>query len=279
MTTTTAFILDPPRDANLIGPYRSPVVQAVVRGLLPTPRSLPRWLAGVSRGSAVEVEAAIVDEHARDIARFVGSSGGRISVVDLGDAGDLTGLVVESLVQQHVMASGSVVDDDLDAVAAVPGPRCVLWLGASFSHLDARAAETALSRLAGATSEGDWLVIGAAQRPDKDHELRRFHQRMVERINREAGANFSLERWGSGSSIARDGSRVHSYLESREDQEVLVDGLGLSLWFKKGERIDTGHKALWNDDAVAGVLEEAGFARDVVFEDEDENVAVHLARR
>lgn len=278
MTSSTAFFLDPPRDATLIGPYRSPVVQAVVRGLLPSPRSLPRWLAGVSRGSAVEVEAAIVDEHARDIARFVGSSGGRISVVDLGDAGDLKDLVVEALVQQHVMATGIVVDDDVDALAEVPGPRCVLWLGASFSAVEPRSAETVLHRLAGKMGEGDWLVIGAAQRPDKDHELRRFHQRMLERVNREAGANFSVERWGSRSSLSRDGARVHSHLESTCDQEVLIDGLGLSLWFKKGERIDTGSRPVWSDDAVAAALEDAGFARDVVFVDEDEDVAVHLAR-
>ena len=279
MMTTTAFVLDPPRDATLIGPYRSPVVQAVVRGLLPTPRSLPRWLGGAVKGSAVEVEAAIVDEHARDIARFVGSSGGRIAVVDLGEAADLKDLVAEALVQQHVMANTIIVDDNIDAIAEVAGPRCVLWLGASFSQLDERAAESALHRLAGKMEPGDWLVLGAAQRQDKEHELRRYHQRMLERVNSEAGANFLLERWGSGSTVNRDRSKVQTYLESLDDQEVLVDGLGLSLWFKKGERIDTGSKALWSDDAVAAVLEDAGFARDVVFEDEEEGVAVHLARR
>lgn len=273
MTTSTAFLLDPPRDATLLGPYASKVVQAVVTGLLRQPRSLPRWLGGALDGG-VDI-GAIVDEHAADIARFVGTAG-RIAVVDVGGhAGERADLLVESLVQQHVMARTVEVDDlDFD----VAGPRCVLWLGNPLSRFDAASASSALHRLAGRLDEGDWLVLGVAGGQDGEEAVHRFHQQMLNRVNREAGADFVLGGWRDGMQVSRDGTRVQTYIESTREQQIVVDALGLSLLFQKGERIDTGSRPIWDDDTVAAVLEDAGFYRDVVFVDEDAGTAVHLAR-
>jgi L-histidine N-alpha-methyltransferase len=281
---------------------------------------LPRETAHPSTlppGHPLRLEQGVLDDDAADIARFVGSSG-RVTLVELGaGAGVRCDALVEALVAQNVVvelvkAAAVGVDADvaaLDAdvaraaaahpavgvralagshddvfkgVAAIPGPRCVLWLGAAVNRFDEGAAGDVLRAINDCLQPGNWLLLGADRRagvgPDDRGTLPPLHQHILQRLNQEAGAQFDVDAWKTVVTFDPEASRVAAQLVAVKDQSVAIDSLGLSVRFKRGERIHAGASHRWSDDTVATLLEDAGFARDVLFVDAREHVGLHLAR-
>ena len=313
----------------LVGRCASPVVQAVIAGLLSAPRRLPSWIFYDERGArlfeqmsaaptnvAARVEQRVVADRAVDIASFIGATG-RATVIELGAGTSKTSdpllraLVTKGVVCDYCPADGSPAalnavvkrlslayprvrmrplvcthDDAFDAIAAMPGPKTVLFFGGGLGDFSIEEASGFLATLRRSLLPNDYLVLGVDHTRDPralvaaydDGITAAFNKNALRRLNKEAGAHFDeaafdhVVRWDA------QRSRVELALQSRTDQHVAVDRLGVTLRFRKGECISTWCSHKWDEETVANLLEQAGFSRDVAFVDDTGLFSVQLAR-
>jgi len=145
----------------------------------------------------------------------------------------------------------------------------VLFLGSNignFSHSEAR---VFLYSLWNALNDGDHLLIGFDLKKSIPQLLNayndcqglttQFNLNMLQRINRELGGNFNLNKFQFYSSYNVFSGAVESYLLSMERQSVNIEVLNQAFFFDDWEPIHTeySHKFLQSD--ISLLAEETGF--------------------
>lgn len=88
----------------------------------------------------------------------------------------------------------------------------------------------------------------------------RFNKNLLTRINRELGANFSLEQFEHLAHYNDDKGRIEMHLRSRTEQRVNV--AGESFTFAEGETIHTENSYKYHPDEFEAVTEAAGWQRE-----------------
>jgi dimethylhistidine N-methyltransferase len=130
------------------------------------------------------------------------------------------------------------------------GDRTVLFFpGSTIGNLDPRAATTLFSAMRRVCGEGGGVLVGADLA--KDHRVlyaayndaggvtAAFNLNLLERMNRELGADFRLERFEHHAPFDAEHSRIEMRLISRVVQRVSV--AGHPFLFEKGEPLVTEH--------------------------------------
>jgi dimethylhistidine N-methyltransferase len=159
-------------------------------------------------------------------------------------------LLLEDYPRLEVVAFAGRYEFGLDRLARVPGvTRLTLWLGSSVGNLDRTEAAKFLSTVRAGMRGNDRLLIGIDLRKDPailerayDDSLgvtARFDLNLLERINRELGGHFDVQRFRHRA-IWRDApGRIESHLVSLGSQRVHIDALGEEFAFDDGETIHT----------------------------------------
>ncbi len=151
----------------------------------------------------------------------------------------------------------------------------------NFSHHEATAFLARLRRLLG---NGGALLIGADLQKDR-RTLERayddargvtaaFNLNLLERINRELGADFRLEAFRHRAIYNSEAGRIEMYLESRRDQAVEVGGHRIEI--AAGEMICTEHSHKYSLPGFRDLAAAAGFTVDRVWTDDRELFSVQL---
>src|SRR5215475_6589410 len=145
----------------------------------------------------------------------------------------------------------------------------VLFLGSTIGNFDVPASIEFLQQIRGILWEGDYLLLGADLRKSRDVLVAAyddslgvtsaFNRNLLVRINRELGADFSLDQF-SHEAIYND--RTHSiemHLRSSLNQEVSIPVAGVHVQFAKRETIwtETSHK--YSLDELDGMASQSGF--------------------
>src|SRR5215470_1251338 len=145
----------------------------------------------------------------------------------------------------------------------------VLFLGSTIGNFDVPASIEFLQQIRGILWEGDYLLLGADLRKSGDVLVAAyddslgvtsaFNRNLLVRINRELGADFSLDQF-SHEAIYND--RTHSiemHLRSSLNQEVSIPAAGVHVQFAKRETIwtETSHK--YSLDELDGMASQSGF--------------------
>jgi dimethylhistidine N-methyltransferase len=148
-------------------------------------------------------------------------------------------------------------------------PVAVLFLGSNIGNFEPRRAEDLLSNLASVLHPGDSLLLGVDLVKPEDQLIRAyddplgvtaaFNLNVLERINRELGANFQLEAWRHLARWNEGHSRVEMHLSSRWRQQVRITELDLELEFKEGESIWTESSYKYEPPALREILARTGF--------------------
>lgn len=179
-------------------------------------------------------------------------------------------------------------DEVPTAIARLPHPKVVMFLGGGIGRLDDRAAVLLLRAIAQAAGEGAALVLGtdlvkgpgilvpAYDDPEGCWEA--FTKNALGRINRELGASFDTDRFEHVAVWDEDHGRVDLGLRSLVAQTVPVKGVGLSCALEEGELIGLESHAKYDLARVARILAAAGFKRERTFLDDRNFYAVHVAR-
>ncbi|MGH9021702.1 MAG: L-histidine N(alpha)-methyltransferase [Acidimicrobiia bacterium] len=165
--------------------------------------------------------------------------------------------------------------------------RLVVFLGSTIGNLSPARRHGFLAALAGQLRQGDALLLGTDLLKDVDRLERAydddagvtaaFNLNLLERLNRELGANFSLDAFEHVARFVPEGGWVEMALRSLTDQVVRVAQLGITVAFASGEEMRTEISTKFHRDGVESELAAAGLALEHWWTDPDGDFALSLS--
>jgi dimethylhistidine N-methyltransferase len=165
----------------------------------------------------------------------------------------------------------------------------VLFLGSTIGNLDFEESIAMFRDLRTILRDGDSLFLGADLKKSKsvlepayDDALgvtAAFNLNVLQRINRELGANFDLKRFAHRAFFNEECSRIEMHLVSREAQSVHIEAAGLDIRFAAGESIHTENSHKYDVAAIGRMARESGFAMEKHWTDSKQWFADFLLRR
>ena len=174
------------------------------------------------------------------------------------------------------------------ATARVPARRCVYYPGSTIGNFEPPEARRFLARAARLVGPGGVLLVGVdlkkdrglleAAYDDREGVTALFNLNLLERINRELGADFRPSRFAHRAVYDERQGRIEMYLVSRSDQCVTIDGRMIP--FEKDEAIFTECSYKYSVEEFGALAERAGLRPERVWTDPRGWFGVHwLAAR
>ena len=143
----------------------------------------------------------------------------------------------------------------------------VYFPGSTIGNFEPTEAEEFLRRVANVCRQNGGLLIGAdlkkhphvleAAYNDSAGVTAQFNLNLLDRINRELGADFDLDQWRHRAIYNSDAGRIEMHLISEIDQFVHVDEH--KFHFRRGEKIITEFSYKYAPEEFAAVAGKAGF--------------------
>lgn len=156
--------------------------------------------------------------------------------------------------------------------------KVVLFLGANIGNYTREEARQFLDDLRRQLDPGDLLLIGFDLKKDPDVILQAyndpagitaaFNLNLLQRINRELGANFDLEQFRHWETYQPISGAAKSYLVSKKEQSVTIRALQQTFHFAAWEAIDVELSLKYDPTEIATLAEETGFGLQRHFYDE-----------
>lgn len=188
----------------------------------------------------------------------------------------------------HFRAQVAHHEQSFDTIRRLGQRQLVLFIGSSIGNYDDDDARRLLRGVSRSLLPGGALLLGTDLRKspsvlvpaydDAQGVTAAFNLNVLARINRELGGHFRLDRFAHVALWNEAKSRIEMHLESRADQVVRVDGLGLHVTLRRGERIHTESSVKYDDAHVDALFGTSGLVRERSFLDAEGRFALHLAR-
>lgn len=169
------------------------------------------------------------------------------------------------------------------------GRRLVAFLGSNLGNFDPPEAFQFVQSIGGSLSPGDLLLLGLDLVKPEAELLRAyadplgvtaaFDKNVLQRINRELGGTFDLDRFAHEARWNRSASRVEMHLVSLEPQEVRIAAAGITVAFARGETIWTESSYKFDSGDIAAFGPAAGFTILRQWSDPDARFALTLLER
>jgi dimethylhistidine N-methyltransferase len=170
-----------------------------------------------------------------------------------------------------------------------------LYIGSSIGNFSPAEARAILANLRAQLQPGDALLLGTDLAPGKRKSVEQllaayddasgvtaaFNLNILNRLNRDLGAGFDLDRFTHEARWNAAASRIEMHLVSTCTQTVTLPtnsaGPALTLRFAPGESIHTENSYKFTAETVAALLAPSGFASTATLTDPDCLFAVTLA--
>ena len=147
--------------------------------------------------------------------------------------------------------------------------KIVLFLGSNIGNFNASLALNLLSQLRSVLNPQDQVFIGFDLKKDPDIIMKAyndpyghtaaFNLNLLERINREMGADFNLQNFKHHETYNPRSGAAKSYLISLKDQQVYIEDLNRSFFFKKWESIFMERSQKYDMDMINDLAINSGF--------------------
>jgi len=183
-------------------------------------------------------------------------------------------------------------DQYFDALAAfneTDHRKIVLFLGSNIGNLDDALATDFLYQLGCNFRHDDILLLGVDLKKSRDIVLpayndangitARFNLNLLNRINRELGANFSLDSFDHQPEYNEEEGIAYSYLISTTNQTVFIESLDKSFEFAEGEKIHTEISRKYDEDILNSIIAETDFDLDHKIMDSRHYFADYILKR
>lgn len=168
------------------------------------------------------------------------------------------------------------------------GRRLALYIGSSIGNFDQEDAIQLLQWLSIQLQPGDALLLGTdmvkdsapllAAYNDRSGVTEKFNKNILARLNRELGADFSLDDFRHRAIWNESKGRMEMHLDSLRNQTVHIPELERSFQLRRDESIHTENCYKFSPDGVTELLRDGGFALEQSWYDEARWFGVHLAR-
>jgi L-histidine N-alpha-methyltransferase len=165
----------------------------------------------------------------------------------------------------------------VEVARRVRRPKLLVFLGSSLGNSTEDEAVALLRHIAATMGEGDRLLLGTdlvkdrgvleAAYDDARGITARFNRNLLERINRELGADFRPDRFEHRASYREDFRRIEMHLVSRVDQVVTIPGADLVVRFAAGESIHTENSHKYQPDGLGDLARRSGFIEEASWTD------------
>lgn len=195
----------------------------------------------------------------------------QLIVLDI--AGGALALAAEPLARDYprlaVTAIGMDFIHELDAASPhlAPGRRLVYYPGSSIGNFSPAEAAAVLTRFRHLAGEAGQLLIGfdLKKNPQQLHQAYNdaagitaaFNLNLLQRLNRELGANFDLARFRHYAFYNPPAGRIEMHLVSLAEQTVTL--AGQSFHFDLGESLHTENSYKYRCDEFSGIANSAGW--------------------
>jgi dimethylhistidine N-methyltransferase len=175
------------------------------------------------------------------------------------------------------------------ALRGLPGPRLVLFIGSSIGNFEPDEATALLRELAQGLERDDAVLLGTDLRKpeaqlraaydDAQGVTAAFNLNLLERLNRELGADFELSAFTHVALWNAQASRIEMHLQSERAQRVSLPALALTVAFARGERLHTENSYKFTGPSGDAMLEGTGLRRERTWADPRGWFAEHRLRR
>lgn len=256
-------------------------------------------------------ELSILQDNGDDIARFLGDecmllelgSGSSRKIRVLLDALQPAAYVPLDISREHLIGSAKALAQDypqLEVHAActdyssdfeVPDlprhlSRAAFFPGSSIGNFEPEEASALLARVKSHLGEDGKLLIGVDLK--KDNEILHaayndaqkitaaFNLNLLERFNRELGADFDLQQFEHHAFFNEDAGRVEMHLVSCAEQQVTI--AGRAVHFAAGESLHTENSYKYTIEEFQALAEDSGFLAERVWTDQAGLFSVHCLR-
>ncbi|MGB5359854.1 L-histidine N(alpha)-methyltransferase [Eudoraea sp.] len=157
--------------------------------------------------------------------------------------------------------------------------KVIMFLGSNIGNLLHPQAVEFLRSIQELMNEDDLFFIGFDQKKDPQTILNayndaagiteRFNKNLLARINSELGANFDLDKFIHWEVYDPETGTAKSYLVSKENQTIHINGLDLTVTFNAWETIHTEISQKYDDNIVSWLADKAGMQISRIFTDEN----------
>ena len=176
-------------------------------------------------------------------------------------------------------------------ITRLPGHRVlVLYIGSSIGNFSPAEATDILRNLRSHLEPGDTLLLGVDLAPgehkfvetliaaydDEAGVTAAFNKNVLTRLNRELDADFNLGGFAHRARWNAAASRMEMHLESLAAQTVTIAGQRIE--FGEGETIHTENSYKFTQASILTLLNNSGFALDLILHDDQQRFAVVLAK-
>ncbi|MGB6427736.1 MAG: L-histidine N(alpha)-methyltransferase [Methyloceanibacter sp.] len=313
--------------ASFAAPESAPddLAEAVLRGLMGQPRTLPCRFLYDARGSELfeaitqlaeyyptRVETALLADHGDEIAAAMGdarvlvefgSGSSRktsllLAALDRVDtyipidvSGETLAEAAEWLKQRHdrldirPLVADFTKTETLPAAAQRP-PRFGFFSGSTIGNLSHAEAQAFLAHAARLLGKASAFLVGVDLKKDpailipayndSSGVTASFNLNLLERINRELGADIDVGSFAHDAVYDETHGRMEMYLVSLERQVVRV--LGRAFRFAAGERIHTENSHKYSVPEFQDLARSAGWTPAKAWTDTDQLFSLHLLR-
>ena len=148
-------------------------------------------------------------------------------------------------------------------------PKIILFLGSNIGNLLDHEAHNFLDQLASTLNKNDKLLLGVDQIKSRDIVLpayndsnnitAKFNLNLLNRINKEFGANFELDSFNHVPEYTEQEGIAKSYLVSNKEQAIYIKAINTTFNFLKGEKIHTEISRKYNDAILEKILSDTKF--------------------
>lgn len=238
----------------------------------------------------------IVDILGPDVLLIEYGSGSSLKTrILLEEMDQLAGYVPIDISKEHLFQSAAQIEKDFPGLAVFPvhadytqeiavpvekevfGRKVVYFPGSTIGNFNLKEAEAFLKRISSVAGKGGGLLIGVDLRKDIEileaaynddqHITAEFNLNLLERINRELGANFDLTQFAHKAIFNEEEGRIEMHLFSKIDQQVEIGGQRFS--FKAGESIHTENSYKYTVTQFAALARRADLRVERLWTDAD----------
>jgi L-histidine Nalpha-methyltransferase len=218
------------------------------------------------------------------------AKGSAASYVPIDVSRDFLEISAERLRKAYPAITTTPVVSDITesfSLPPTPGPVLFAFLGSTIGNFSRDQAVALLSHIASLMDPDDGFLLGADLRKDpavlhaayNDSQgvTAAFNLNLLERLNRELGANFPIDQFEHRAYYSMEHHRIEMHLAAKSALAVMIPEIGL-VKFAEGETIRTELSYKYDHDTLAGILSDSGMSLEKWLPDNENVFAVALAR-